>query len=40
MEFGGHWYLEGQGSDLTKVINSIYWTPYFGVKSLMVWTNC
>jgi len=35
MEVVGHWYLEGQGSDLTQVINSVYWTQLYGFQSLM-----
>lgn len=34
MEIIGHWILEGEGSDLTKVINSIYHTPPYAMESL------
>jgi hypothetical protein len=35
MEFIGHWYLEGKGSDITQLLNSIYHTPLYGTISLI-----
>ena len=34
MEFIGHWFIEGKGSDLTHLLNSIYHTPLYGMYSL------
>ena len=36
MEFVGHWYLENSGSDINMLANSIYHTPLYGVKSLLL----
>ena len=38
MEFIGHWYLEDKSSDVSQLINSIYHTPLYGVKSLFLLT--
>lgn len=35
MEFIGHWYLEGAGSDVSQLFNSIYQTPLYGIRSLI-----
>ena len=35
MECVGHWYLENQKSDLSQVINSVYWTQLYGFQALM-----
>ena len=34
MEFLGHWILEGKGSDVSQLLNSIYHTPLYGIKAL------
>lgn len=34
MEPIGHWIIERNASDLRYVVNSIYWTPLYGMRSL------
>ena len=40
MEIIGHWYLETSHSDLSKVINSVYWTQLYGFQSILGRINC
>lgn len=40
MEIVGHAFIENNHSDLTKVINSIYWTPLYGWRSLLFIEQC
>lgn len=35
MEFIGHWYLEDHASNLYEFFNSVYFTPLYGIKSLV-----
>lgn len=35
MEFIGHWLIENNSSNVSNVINSIYWTPLYGINSLI-----
>ena len=35
MEFVGHWYIEGVGSDVSQVLNSIIHTPLYGARSIL-----
>lgn len=35
MEFFGHWYLEGLGSDVSQLFNSIYHTPLYGTRAVL-----
>lgn len=39
MEMVGHWLIEGKGSDVTQVINSINYTPLYGIKSVIECVN-
>lgn len=33
MEIVGHWMIEGNSSNLSHIVNSIYWTPLYGMYS-------
>ena len=35
MEFGGHWFLENLGSNLSHFPNSVIHTPLYGVRSVL-----
>ena len=35
LEFYSHWYLEGSGSDISQLFNSIYHTPLYGTRALL-----
>lgn len=35
MEFIGHWLIEGEGSNVSLLFNSIYHTPLYGVKNIL-----